>query len=106
MALRRLTMRLLHTQLAAFLCGPTIQRSSHSKWSSRCTGRNHGLVWKSLCHGLFSGIGTQHDYATIAYSKSGMPLWTNRYGGSGFDTDNATAIVADAGGNAYVTASL
>ena len=42
-----------------------------------------------------------YDYATVAYSSSGIPLWTNRYGAEGIDA--AVAIAADAGGNIFVT---
>jgi len=31
--------------------------------------------------GFSAGSGTGSDYATIAYSSAGVPLWTNRYNG-------------------------
>jgi hypothetical protein len=37
---------------------------------------------------------------TVAYSGAGAPLWTNRYGDG---VGGAEAIVADAGGNVFVT---
>lgn len=43
------------------------------------------------------------DYATIKYSNSGIPLWTNRYPGPGNNTDSAKAIAIDSGGNVFVT---
>jgi hypothetical protein len=51
--------------------------------------------------GYSAGIGTAFDYATIKYSGSGVPLWTNRFGGPEYDL--ATALAIDAQGNVYVT---
>ena len=31
--------------------------------------------------------GSYYDYATIAYSGAGVPLWTNRYNGPGNSDD-------------------
>jgi hypothetical protein len=42
------------------------------------------------------------DYATIAYSNSGMPLWTNLYNGHGLD-DQATAIAVNSSNEVFVT---
>jgi hypothetical protein len=47
--------------------------------------------------------GTCFDYATIAYSNAGLPLWTNRYNGPGGGTDEATAIAVDINANVFVT---
>jgi hypothetical protein len=49
--------------------------------------------------GSLSGL----DYATIAYSGAGMPLWTNRFDGPGNNTDYPQAIAVDASGNVFVT---
>jgi hypothetical protein len=47
-----------------------------------------------------------HDYATIKYSGSGTPLWTNRYIGlNNGGTEHASAIALDASGNVFVTGS-
>jgi hypothetical protein len=53
--------------------------------------------------GVSYGIDTIYDYATIAYSSAGVPLWTNRYDGPASDRDEASAIAVDASGNVFVT---
>jgi hypothetical protein len=56
----------------------------------------------------YSGIGINwfSNYATIAYSSAGVPLWTNRCGGPGNSYNRARALVADSRGNVYVTGGL
>ena len=46
------------------------------------------------------GNGTGTDYATIKYSSSGVPLWTNRYHSAG---DYAVGIAADSDRNVFVS---
>ena len=43
------------------------------------------------------------DYATIKYSGTGVPLWTNRYNGPGNAFDNATSLAVEGSGNVVVT---
>lgn len=49
--------------------------------------------------GNSAGIGSGYDYATLKYSNTGVPLWTNRYNGPGNGDDVATAITVDNAGN-------
>ena len=42
-------------------------------------------------------------YATVAYSNSGEPLWTNLYNGTGDMFDNASSVAVDSNGHVFVT---
>lgn len=44
-----------------------------------------------------------YDFATIALSSSGVPVWTNRFGGLGAGEDRAEAVAVSAEGSVYVT---
>ena len=46
--------------------------------------------------------GSSYDYATIAYSISGVPLWTNLYNGPENGYDEADAVAVDGRGNVFV----
>ncbi len=54
--------------------------------------------------GYSYGSGSGSDYATIAYSGAGVPLWTNRYNGPENRSAPATAVAVDGSGNVFVTA--
>jgi uncharacterized delta-60 repeat protein len=45
------------------------------------------------------------DYATIKYSSSGVPAWTNRLNGQGNGDDKAIGVAVDTSNNVYVTGS-
>jgi hypothetical protein len=54
--------------------------------------------------GFSRGTNGYDDYATIGYSGTGVPLWTNRYHGPITNSyDQATAVAVDSIGNAFVT---
>jgi hypothetical protein len=51
----------------------------------------------------YGGAITGDDWATLKYTSAGVPVWTNRYSGTGAGYDFARAVAADAGTNVYVT---
>lgn len=61
---------------------------------------NHGNVIVTGFSRRTATAGSE-DYATIAYSNSGIPLWTNRYNGPANGDDRAFRVVA-ANGSVYV----
>jgi len=63
---------------------------------------------KVFVTGTSDGVGTGSDYATVAYSIAGVPLWTNRYDGGyigpyGPGGDRANALALEASGDVFVT---
>lgn len=48
-------------------------------------------------------FGEKYDYATVKYDSQGKELWVARYNGIASGSDQSSSIVADAGGNVYVT---
>ncbi len=53
--------------------------------------------------GYTTVTGNTTDFVTIKYSNSGVPLWTNFYGGPGNDTDQAVSVAVDASDSVFVT---
>jgi hypothetical protein len=53
--------------------------------------------------GFSFGVGTYYDYATVAYSSAGTPLWTARFGGVEDGDDEPAALAVDSNGNVFVT---
>ncbi len=51
----------------------------------------------------YSAATNGYEYATVAYSSTGLPLWTNRYREAGDQFTYPTALAADASGNVFVT---
>src|SRR5439155_24833982 len=80
-------------------------------WTNRYDGPGNGadnavaLATDSGGNVFVTGtsLGGFYDYATVAYSSTGMPLWTNRYHGPGTGENHASAIAVDRNGNVIVT---
>jgi len=84
-------------------------------WTNLCSGPGNGndqaravVVDASgdvFVTGSSTGAVSGLDYATIKYSATGVPLWTNRYNGPANGDDQATAMAADSSGNVFVAGS-
>ena len=75
-----------------------IETTSILSMSSHSEGSGNVFVT-----GSSYGNGSYPDYATIAYSGAGIPLWTNRYNWPGNGGDGAHAVAVDGNGNVFVT---
>jgi hypothetical protein len=79
-------------------------------WTNRYNGPGNGADTAAAAaidgagHVFVTGTGTDanSDYTTLAYSATGVPLWTNRYSGIG-SVNHAYALTVDSGGNVLVT---
>jgi hypothetical protein len=81
-------------------------------WTNRYRGPQDSTVYAEavatdrngdvFVTGQASGTNGFRNYATIAYSGSGQPLWTNTYNG-GNSYDDARALAVDNAGNVFVT---
>jgi hypothetical protein len=82
-------------------------------WTNRYNGpannfdRANGIALGPEGNVYVTGYSSNHnsgyDYATVAYSMSGLPLWTNRYDGYASTNDQATCIGVGKEGNVYVS---
>jgi hypothetical protein len=53
--------------------------------------------------GSSPGTAGNNDYATVAYSGTGVSLWTRRYNGADNGDDNPAGVAVDRAGNVFVT---
>ncbi len=77
--------------------------SGPGNYSDKPTGIAVDKNGHAFVTGISWGTGTGFDFATVAYSSAGVPLWTNRFNGAGNDWDGATGIAVDTNGNVFVT---
>ncbi|MBI5774611.1 MAG: SBBP repeat-containing protein [Verrucomicrobia bacterium] len=84
-------------------------------WTNRYNGPGNSIDWlpamavdgygNVFVTGTSVGSGSGPDFATVAYSSAGVPLWTNRYNELTSNGDSATAMAIDQIGNVFVTGS-
>ncbi len=95
----------------------TIKYSSTGEplWTNRCNGPGNTNDYAQavavdgsnnvIVTGYWAGSGSGYDYATIKYSSTGEPLWTNCYNGPGNASDYAANAAVDGSNNVIVTGS-
>ena len=100
--------------MAALVCPQAVHsQAAVEAWTQHYNGPGNGADHATavavdtngdlFVTGFSTGTGSSFDYATIKYSGTGAPLWTNRYNGPGNDSDSAYALAVDANGDVYVT---
>jgi len=72
-------------------------------WPQAIAVNSSGNVFVTGLAEVCQGSEECFDYVTIAYSNSGVPLWTNLYNGPDNGDDAARAIAVDGRGNVFVT---
>src|SRR4030095_16213530 len=87
--------------------------SGQLQWTARYNGTGNdndvafGLADSSAGNvyvtGSSIGLGSATDYATVMFNSSGQLQWVARYNGPNNTSDDASSIVVDGSGNAFVT---
>lgn len=62
------------------------------------TDRNGNVIVTGASYAAFNSV----DFVTIKYSNNGLPLWTNRFNGSGNTLQIPSFVVVDASNNVFV----
>ena len=75
----------------------------HTNLSSRATALAVASNGDVIVTGISYGYGTSSDFATIRYSRSGVPLWVSRYNNLSNSLDEPAAVKVAGNGNIYVT---
>jgi hypothetical protein len=95
----------------------TTAYSSHGTplWTNLYIGPAHNDVANAIAVDSNSGnvyvtgesdTASGSDYATVAYSSAGTPLWTRRYHSPLYPAAAAKGVAVGAGGNVYVAGSI
>src|SRR5438094_229315 len=78
-------------------------RTNHYNGPGKSVDVDKGVAVDGSGNVMVRSYSGSFDYATVAYSGAGVPLWTNRYDGPGNGTDVALAVAVDGTGNVFVT---
>ena len=65
-----------------------------------------GLNGNVYVAGSSDGSGASGDYAIVAYTSAGLPIWTNRYAGPPSTSGSLGVVAVVATSNVYVTGSV